>query len=82
MQLYAVITDSPYAYDKRILARKRPEFCGPKNWWTDENDGTLLLLGREEAIDVVKDYRHNNPRIVKFEKAAKILDNQNAIVLI
>jgi phage gp46-like protein len=77
MQLYAVITDSPYVYDKRVLARKQPKCCGPRSWWTDRNDSDLWLMGREEAIGVVKDYRYNNARIVKSAKAEAMLDNQS-----
>jgi hypothetical protein len=77
-QLYAIMTDSPYICDNRVLARKLPEFCGPRDWWTDRSNKTLWLMNYTQARSIVSDYRYNNPRIVKAQKAIATLEKQNA----
>ena len=76
-QLYAVMTDSPHVFDRRVLARKLPEFCGPRDWWTDRNNKTLWLMGYEKDKKVAGDYAYNNPRIVKAKKAIATLEKQH-----
>mgnify|MGYP003651776640 FL=1 len=76
LRLYAVMTDSHRIFDKRVLARKLPEFCGPHDWWTDKADITLWLMPYEAAKKVQSDYGYNNPRIVKECNAIRILEAQ------
>lgn len=75
-QLYAVMTDSPYPCDKRVLARKVPASCGPRNWWTHILGDAVWLMPLDKAKEVASDYQYNNPRIVRSKKAIAILENQ------
>ena len=77
-QMYAVMSDSPHVFDKRVLARKLPEYCGPSDWWTDRHNKTLWFMNLAKAKSVVGDYRYNNPRIVRSQKAIATLEKQNA----
>ena len=66
---FMVLTNSPHAYDKRILARVEPQRgmrCQIR--WTDVFD-EAWKMDRETATEIASKLSYNNPRISRTEKA-------------
>jgi len=75
-RLYAVMTDSHRPYDKSILARMAPERSRASGFWTSDSPDDVWLMDRETAEDIKRQIGHNNPRVVRSEKALKIIEAQ------
>lgn len=75
-RLYAVMTDSPRAFSKTVLARVKPHASKKTGFWTDVDTGSVWLMNRETATDLLSKLRLNNPRMVRAEKALAIIEGQ------
>lgn len=75
---YVVMTDSHRPYDKSILARKMPSCSKEDGFWTDSATEDVWVMDRETAEEVLQSLRLNNPRMVRSEKALKIISDQRA----
>jgi hypothetical protein len=74
-RLYAVMTDSPRDRSV-ILARVAPPASKEDGFWTARDPERLWLMSRDDAISVRDRLGHNNPRIVRAEKALEIIRRQ------
>lgn len=75
---YVVMTDSRFAFDKTQFARKKPDCSRSSGFWTDDNPDDVWIMDRKTALDVVSRLHHNNPRIVRAEKAVAKIEEQRA----
>jgi hypothetical protein len=73
---YVVMTDSHRPFDKTKLARKGPHASREDGFWTDTSPDDVWIMDRETADDIVRKLGHNNPRVVRAEKALKIIEEQ------
>lgn len=72
-RLYMVMTNSPYVYDNRILARVEPQKgFRVQTHWTDK-PGAAWRMDRETAEVICRNLSFNNPRVVRAEKGDEIL---------
>ena len=77
MQEYMVLTDSPHAYDKRVLARLEPQAgFRHQDRWTDSATAAWRM-DMQTASEIRANLRFNNPRIVRAEKAEKTMLERN-----
>jgi hypothetical protein len=72
---YAVMTDSPRT-PLVILARVRPVASKEGGFWTANEPDRVWLMSHEDAISVRDRLGHNNPRIMRAEKALAIILRQ------
>lgn len=75
-RLYAVMTDSPRAFSKTVLARVKPHASKETGFWTDVDTRSVWLMNRETASEILSKLGHNNPRMVRAEKALAIIEGQ------
>jgi hypothetical protein len=80
-RLYAVMSDSRQPHDKSILARMAPARSKETGFWTDRDPEAVWLMKRDDAEDVLSNIHWNNPRMVRAEKAIKIIETQRDALL-
>ncbi|MFG6080451.1 hypothetical protein ACEUZ9_001055 [Paracoccus litorisediminis] len=54
----------------------RPPLAEKHNFWTDTRSDDVWKMDRETAEDIGRRLGHNNPRIVGYEKAIGIIEEQ------
>lgn len=60
----------------KTLARIRPPHAQKGNFWTDNDVSLVWKMDRATADDIVSKLGHNQPRIVRYEKAVAIIERQ------
>lgn len=75
-RLYAVMTDNPRNFGKTRLARKAPVRSREAGFWTEVRPDEVWLTDRKTAEEIVSRLVHNNPRVVRAEKAISIIQAQ------
>lgn len=73
---YAVMTDSHRPHDHKILARMAPDRTKVSGFWTEDNPDDVWAMDREDADDIVRSLKFNNPRVVRIKKALGIIEAQ------
>lgn len=76
-RFFAVMTDSPRNNGMK-LARIRPPLAEKFNFWTDKDVSKVWKMDRATAEDLVARLRHNQPRLVGYDKAIAIIEQQNS----
>jgi len=77
-RLFVVMTKSPCSSDGRVLARVRTDRAvSNREWWTDRPEDAWLV-DRETADSIAAKLEHNNPQVLRAEKALKKLEAQAA----
>lgn len=73
---YTVMTDSRFYMDKTKFARKKPDCSRKDGFWTSVAPEDVWIMDHETALDVVSRLHHNNPRVVRADKAIAQIEAQ------
>jgi len=73
---YVVLTDSRFYKDNTKFARKKPDCSRESGFWTSAAPEEVWIMDRDTALDVVSRLHHNNPRVVRAEKAIAQIEAQ------
>ena len=77
-RLFVVMTRGPCSSDGRVLARvETGRAVSTREWWTDRPEDAWQV-DRETADGIAAKLEHNNPQVVRAEKALKKLEAQAA----
>jgi hypothetical protein len=80
-RLYVIMTDSPRVESRHKIARKKPACSKQGGFWTADSPDDVWQMSYETASEVISKIRHNNPRMMRAEKAKTILENQQKALL-
>jgi hypothetical protein len=75
-RLYVIMTDSPHQHSRQKLARKKPSCDKQSGFWTSNSPDDVWQMSHSTASDILSKLGHNNPRILRSDKAMRIVENQ------